>query len=640
MSDTLPFLSLPHRVVGAAIDVGTETRWRVQLADGSHAVVGQLAPDLARDLSIRRRYVRDVERVMALTAFSVAPTVALGPSPDPREPSSVPPWRVRHEPEGEPLSTWLQRAPATIEEVSAVFAAVADAVHAVHLHGAVLRDLRPEQIVRTQHGRIVLVDVGLARVDVLSSHTASSLLLRGSTYVAPEQLIRTAVDQRSDVWSVGVMMWQALTGTLPFGDGPPLLADHDKLPPLSSLRRDVPAALEDLVRRCLDRELSGRPPSISEIAWVLRGGVGPWEGDPTATCQHCHVRLRIGQRLCLSCGRVAVRFEHAPADADAYALDLLKLDEDARPLKWLQDLLADISVQPIRRPEFVIGSVHMYSEEERAARIRLPARLYGHLTRDTAESLHALARENGLRTRIVRPNDVMKAWSFLGIWAAATAMLAFAVSLAGLSPWWIIGPASPIAVLLMVHLNEKLSNRKVPQRFFLRPAPAALPASDPLVARLAKLLQDDPPGDVKAVIGELALLVQRLVDHRATLLGTQHHELEVLTAPVEPIVTAVEQHVAELRRTSDDLAQLDEGAIVRALSASEARDEPASARQPLLDGLDRLRALEDHRAALFHRLLEAKSLLERTVRLGLAVHDPAKEHERQVALALATLGGS
>ena len=82
------------------------------------------------------------------------------------------------------------------------------------------------------------------------------------------------------------------------------------------------------------------------------------------------------------------------------------------------------------------------------------------------------------------------------------------------------------------------------------------------------------------------------------------------------------------------------GAELGLEAATEARDEPASARQPLLDGLDRLRALEDHRAVLFHRLLEAKSLLERTVRLGLSVHDPAKEHERQVALALATLGGS
>ncbi|HWB77593.1 MAG TPA: hypothetical protein VG755_21655, partial [Nannocystaceae bacterium] len=107
MSDVLPFLPMSHRVVGAALDVGTETRWRVQLGDGSFAVVGQLAPDLARDVSIRRRYVRDVERVMALTAFSIAPTTARGPDPDPRDPQDVPPWRLRLDPEGEPLSTWL-----------------------------------------------------------------------------------------------------------------------------------------------------------------------------------------------------------------------------------------------------------------------------------------------------------------------------------------------------------------------------------------------------------------------------------------------------------------------------------------------------------------------------------------------------
>jgi len=394
------------------------------------------------------------------------------------------------------------------------------------------------------------------------------------------------------------------------------------------------------VRRCLDRELSGRPGSVSEIAWVLRGGVGPWEGDPTASCQHCQTRLRVGQRLCLSCGRVAVRFQHAGPDADAYALDLLKLGEDAKPLKWLQDFLADISMQPMRRPEFVIGSVHMYSEEERAQRIRLPARLYGQLTRDTAESLHELAASNGLRTRIVRPGEVTKAWSLVMIWVAFTTVVSLGLTAVGLSPWWMIGPAIPVAVLLFAWLNEKIGNQRAPQRYFLRPAPAALPASDPLVARLAQLLHGNPPGDVKAVVGELALLVQRLVDHRATLLGPQHHELAMLTAPVEPIVAAVEQHVHELKRISDELAKLDEGAMVRALASSEARDEPASARHSILDGLDRLRALEDHRAVLFHRLLEAKSLLERTVRLGLAVHDPAREHERQVALALATLGGS
>ena len=56
-----------------------------------------------------------------------------------------------------------------------------------------------------------------------------------------------------------------------------------------------------------------------------------------------------------------------------------------------------------------------------------------------------------------------------------------------------------------------------------------------------------------------------------------------------------------------------------------------------MQGLDRLRALEDQRALVFHRLLEVKILLRRTVDLGLSVHDPVQEHERQVKLALATL---
>ncbi|HET6581825.1 MAG TPA: protein kinase, partial [Nannocystaceae bacterium] len=373
---TLAFLPLPHTVTSEAEDVGTETRWRVQLADGTRCVVGQLVADLARDVSIRRRYVRDIERVKALEVYSLAPTIALGPAPDPRDPGADPPWRVRIEPEGEPLQRWLDRAPLPIEEVSQLFAAVADAVYAVHMTGAVLRDLRPEQIIRVAGGRFVLTDVGLARVDVLSSHTASSLLLRGSTYVAPEQLVKTAVDQRSDLWSLGVMMWQALTGSLPFGDGPPLLADHHTLPALATVRHDVPVALDELVRRCLEVDIGKRPGSAAEIAWVLRGGFGLWEADDTTVCQHCHSRLRVGQRLCLACGRLAVRFEHSNS-ANGWALELVSLSEQAEPLRWLQSFIQDVSSPPVSKPEFLIGSVHMYSDEEKIGRIRLPARLYG-----------------------------------------------------------------------------------------------------------------------------------------------------------------------------------------------------------------------------------------------------------------------
>ncbi|MBK8234385.1 MAG: serine/threonine protein kinase [Deltaproteobacteria bacterium] len=636
-ASTLQFLPLPHAVTGDAVDVGTETRWTVRLADGRIAVVGQLAPDLARDESIRRRWVRDIERVRTLPAHSLAPTLAIGPQPDPRVVGPVAPWRLRLEPTGERLSAILTRAPLPIDEAAILFAAIADAVHAVHRCGAVLRDLRPEQIVRTDEGHIVLVDVGLARVDVLSSHTASSLLLRGSTYAAPEQLVRTAVDQRSDVWSLGMMLWQALTGALPFGDGPALLADHQSLPSIERLRADAPAALEALLRRCLSVDPGGRPGSVSEIAWVLRGGETPWDDSESASCQHCGARLRVGQRLCTGCGRVAVRFEHAPEGEPAFALDLLDLNEEAEPLRWLQNTIGDVSEHPIRRPEFVIGSIHMYSEEERVQRIRLPARLYNRLTQDTALSLQQLAKENGVRTRIVRPEALKKAWLLVGSTVGVTSLLALLFALVGLSPWWMLAPGLVSMFAGLALVNERVSRERVPPHYRLRPMPAALPASDPLVARLAALLAAHPPSDVRSVIGELALLVQRLVDHRARLLGPEAKEVAMLTAPVEPIVAAVERLVADLRDASRELGELDEGAMVRALAACDARGDGDAVRLPILEGLDRLRTLEDRRAELFHRLLESKSLLERTVRMGLAVHDPAGEQARQVALALATL---
>lgn len=641
MSEALPWLPWPHRVLEGPWDVGTEQRWRIELADGRRALVGQLAEDLARDESIRRRYVRDAERVEGLAAHGLAPTLALGPSPDPRAPTAIAPWRVRLDPDGESLERWLSRAPATLEELTAVFTGLADALASVHATGAVLRDLRPAHVLRMPDARVVLVDVGLSRVDVLSSHTASSLLMQGSAYAAPEQVHATAVDQRSDLFSLGVMMWQALTGALPFGDGPAFLREREPLPALATLRRDVPPALELLVRACLDDDPARRPATAGEVAWVLRGGAPTSLVEhATTVCQHCGARLRVGQRLCLTCGRVSVRFTSAAPGEDAYGLDLRSLDEDAHKLKWLQGFVGDIA-EPAAPPEFVVGPAHLYAEEERRRRIRLPARLFGGLDPQTAEALLQSTRDEGLDTRLVGPPQVRAAlWLTYGVGIGA-ALLCGSLSLLGLEiAMWVVFGLGLLATLLFAarYVSIKTWVARTPARFRLRALPVALPASDPLVARLAALLHDDVPGDVREVVGELALLVQRLVDHRA-----QHvrdtRELDMLTAPVEPLVAAIERLVRQLDEIGRQLADLDEGAIVRALAACAARREGPQKREPLLAGLDRLRALEDQRGEVFHRLLEARSLLTRTVELGLAVHDEGLEHERQLALALATLGG-
>lgn len=657
MTDALPWLPWPHRVLEEPHDVGTEQRWCIELDDGRRALVGQLAPDLARDESIRRRWVRDAERVQGLPAHSLVPTLALGPAPDPRDPAAIAPWRLRLDPPGETFEAWLRRAPFTLEELTAGFLGLADALAAVHATGAVLRDLRPSHVLRTPDGRVLLVDVGLSRVDVLSSHTASSLLMQGSAWAAPEQVHANAVDQRSDLFGLGVMMWQALTGELPFGDGPAFLREREHaLPPLARLRTDVPPAIEQLVRACLADDPSQRPATAGDVAWVLRGGAPlSLVEHATTVCQHCATRLRVGQRLCLACGRISVRFVTAAPGEPAYGLDLRSLDEDARKLRWLQGFVLDVAEGPLQTPEFLLGAAHLYADEERRGRIRLPARLFGHLTADTAVALQETMREHGIDAHVASPSQVRSAAVLTGTAAAATAVPA--VVLGVLTLWVAMGVVLGVGVVATLFAANRQNavktwvHRTIP-RFRLRRLPAALPASDPLVARLAALLQPGvpgmpgTPGDVRAVVGELALLVQRLVDHRARYVRDAR-ELDVLTAPVEPLVAAVERLVRQLEDIGHELSELDEAAMVRALATSTARrkalgaperEAAASERAPLLQGLDRLRVLEDRRAEVFHRLLEARSLLTRTVELGLAVHDEGLEHERQLALAVATLG--
>jgi len=631
-------------------DVGSEERWLVRLADDSLAVVSRLSPALARDESVRRRWVRDVERLDTYRVASVAPLIAIGPQPDPRDPSAEPPWRLRVEPEGERLSTWLARAPVPIDELAERIAALADALHAVHLAGAVVRKLHPRELVWTPQRRVVLTDIGLARVDLLSSHTASSLLVSGSAYAAPEQLMRTIVDQRADLYSLGVIAWQALTGSLPFGEGPALLRERVKLPPITTLRPDAPPILDTLLERCLAERPEQRPDSAVEVAWVLRGGAGESLARIEQTvCQHCGAALRLGQRLCLSCGRLGVRFRHREHHErrDSWGVELSSLAEDAASLTNLREFIDSVARGPIRHDEFVIGDVTLYSDHELIWRKRLPARLFDNLDEATARELCARMSELGLDVRPIEPSHAER-WTAAGIVASvATIGLAVAASTLTAGTAVAVGMAGGLlSAIVLGRASSAMADRRIRPLYQLREQPAALPASDPFVARLAALLDETEagptPADVRAQLGELALLVQRLVDRRAELTGLyQDREFELLTAPVEPLITQLERRAAGLARFDRELAELDEAAMVRALAALDARGvDPGKReleRRRLLDGLDRLRALEDQRTAAFHGLLEAATLLRRAIDLGLGVHDGAAEQQRQVQLALAAL---
>jgi hypothetical protein len=127
-----------------------------------------------------------------------------------------------------------------------------------------------------------------------------------------------------------------------------------------------------------------------------------------------------------------------------------------------------------------------------------------------------------------------------------------------------------------------------------------------------------------------------MVDHRAENLGSDA-EIAMVLEPLAALVGLVEMRVEDLVRLEASLAELDEGRLVRALAAGEARGETAEKRRELLDGLDRLRDLEIARARALSGLGEACDLARRSLHLGLQIQDPDAEYERQVRLALRAL---
>jgi hypothetical protein len=485
-------------------------------------------------------------------------------------------------------------------------------------------------------------------VDILSTRTAASLILEGSAYASPEQLERTAVDQRSDVYGLGVLLYRALTAELPHGDTPAILRGPEPPPPPSRLRPAIGTAFDAITLRCLAADPAERPHSAAELAAILRGERSPVAiGSGAIACQSCGAAMPVGQRLCLRCGKLAVRFAHlenGDGEGDgAHEVRLVKVDEQADTMAALRARLEALSAGRVPPLNFLVGDQRMYSKRERDRLLRLPMPLFDRLDRATAEALRRRIEGPGLKLTVATQGSMVQpsrlAYGVVGgIGVAVIAVLV--VAGASSTVLSIVSLAFLAAFMTLGLLAKRRPRPRVSAALLrLRPAAAALPASDPLVRRLAALIDDTTPEDVRAHVGRLALAVQRLVDHRAENLR-EAAEIDVVTEPVARLVELAEVQVRRLAVIDADLASLDEGTLVRDLARATARGSdtpggPALARP--LDDLDRLRTLEDERARAFHRLLEASSLVHRAIELGLSVKDERLEHERQIRLALAAL---
>jgi tetratricopeptide (TPR) repeat protein len=169
--------------------------------------------------------------------------------------------------EGDTLEARLTAGPLAIPEAVRVALAVCRGLAHAHARHVVHRDLKPSNVLLDSSGTVKLTDFGLAKIRDASLRTSSDMLMGTAAYMCPEQVRGRGMDGRGDLFSLGVILYRALAGRLPWqGDGFGVLyaVMHDAPPPLRNLRPDVPPPLAALVERLMRKEPAERFDSADE----------------------------------------------------------------------------------------------------------------------------------------------------------------------------------------------------------------------------------------------------------------------------------------------------------------------------------------------------------------------------------------
>jgi serine/threonine protein kinase len=176
--------------------------------------------------------------------------------------------------EGTPLNRKIEKGPLKIDEAVDVAIQAAEGLQAAHEKGIVHRDVKSSNIMVTDKGRAVIMDFGLAHSRGMSKLTKSGSTLGTVPYMSPEQARGEKVDHRTDIWSLGAVLYEMIAGRLPFKSEYQEALVYSILnespPPITSLRSDVPMKLEEIVNKCLEKKASDRYQHADELIVDLR----------------------------------------------------------------------------------------------------------------------------------------------------------------------------------------------------------------------------------------------------------------------------------------------------------------------------------------------------------------------------------
>ncbi|MBM4381702.1 MAG: protein kinase, partial [Deltaproteobacteria bacterium] len=245
---------------------------------GRHPLIGKevalkvLRPDAAENADHARRMLKEAQSVNAIRHRAIVDIFGYGQLPDGRH------YLAMEYLQGEPLGQWFRRTfPAPIDLVLELMEALCSALQAAHAARFIHRDLKPGNVFVHEDDRgrleVKLLDFGLAKQ---VSEKTTGRALGTPNYMAPEQIhLRVDVSAQTDLYSLGVLAYELVTGDLPFGTKPDIgsilraqLEEAPRHP--SQLRADLPPALEELLLSLLEKGPSRRPASAEVVRQQVR----------------------------------------------------------------------------------------------------------------------------------------------------------------------------------------------------------------------------------------------------------------------------------------------------------------------------------------------------------------------------------
>jgi Protein kinase domain len=637
-----------YEIVEALGGGGTSLVHRARdVRGGPDVALKILRPQFAADPSLRKRFLREAVLARRLEHPAIMRVLDAGEN-------AGAPYLVLELVRGETLRRVLDReGTLAAERALAIVAALASALDHAHGRGVLHRDLKPQNVF-VDGSEVKLGDFGNARVVSLASVTGASLTWGTPEYVAPEVFVRGRADPRSDLYALGVVWHETLTGRLPWTRAELLTRLHAAaaarpvLAPSGAGKR-----VDDLIAELLSASVTDRPASGAEVLARLSTG-GALAPTRKLACLSCGAPRPDDVPRCLACGAAVPRLGHTGEGRWRLVLD--ELADDAEATERLFRFFEPI-VKPVGRPLlFITGNQALYSKAELGTGIRLPAVVMNRLDEDTARTLTSLCRVQGLAVRALEgtKEDLAPRRSQGPLWRRALAFAPMAV-VAGLISHTVLGSVVVGALgAVIVGFGVLKERRRIGRErglLELRDGIEAQPAAEALLTGAAGAARQVRAPEVRALFADVSIELYRLTRRaeslraRARAASSELALLERTIAEAPALTERLGAMAAHLDALDDALATGSEGELMQTLARLERaagapgadRGALAATRRDVEATLERRGAAEQERARLSAALCQLLGGLRQVYRRALTLETFDEHTARAVEAASAEL---